>query len=284
VFQAINTYVDMSRKLLDQQSADVVMWPECAVPIPLRSNSAGGAYYRYMLSKLTGTALLIGTLDFTDDGSGMTNGAVLIDRNGELAGKYAKYHRVPFGEYVPFREFLPQFMIKTFDMGRDLTAGKALEPVTLNPDIRIGTAICYEGVFSYVTAALADNRANVLAALSNDVWYPRSSEPEQHLANVVMRCVETGLPMIRCSNNGGSGVVTAEGEFRQYIGTRAERPELLRETASGVVEVTIEKNPELTVFVRFGNWFIYLLAAGLFAEMYALLFRSRKRSRTHARG
>jgi apolipoprotein N-acyltransferase len=110
-----------------------------------------------------------------------------------------------------------------------------------------------------VSAGFVRQGANVLAAISNDVWYPESSEPEQHLANAVMRCVETGLPMVRCGNNGGSGVVSSKGVFHSYIGTPAERPELLREKAAGKVQVTFEKNPEITPAVRFENLLIWLL-------------------------
>ena len=243
-----------------KQRPDAVFWPECAIPIPLRSAAPLAGFYRQSLAPLLKVPLLIGTLDFTADRtSGMTNSALLIGTDGKVAGKYDKFHRVPFGEYVPFRKYLPEFMIETFDMGRDLTDGKELMPLEIIPGVRAGVVICYEGVFSYVTAGLARNGANVLTALSNDVWYPHSSEPEQHLANAVMRAVETGMPMIRCGNNGGSGVVSPQGVFQQYIGSGAARPELLRESAAGVVTVTLEKYPQKTFFVRCGSYFPFLL-------------------------
>ena len=160
---------------------------------------------------------------------------------------------------MPFRAWLPESWIEKFDMGRDLSAGKEIYPLNISADIRSGTAVCYEGVFSYLSAAFARKGANVLTVLSNDVWYPQSSEPEQHLANAVMRCVETGLPMIRCGNNGGSGVVNRRGIFTSYIGSPAARPELLREQAAGIVTVKLERTPGLTPAVRLENWIVYLL-------------------------
>jgi apolipoprotein N-acyltransferase len=155
-------------------------------------------------------------------------------------------------------------------MGRDLAAGKRIAALQISPEVRAGTAVCYEGVFSYMSAGFARDGANVLAAISNDVWYPESSEPEQHLANAVMRCVETGLPMVRCGNNGGSGVVTAKGQFTRYIGSDSDRPELLREQAAGIVETALERHPQLTLAVRFENYLIYLLMAVLFAAVLAV--------------
>lgn len=272
---AIETYSSMSVEILKKSAPDAIFWPECAVPVPLRSAAPLAEIYRKSLAPLLQVPLLIGTLDFPADGTpGMTNSGILIGKNGKIAGKYDKFHRVPFGEYVPFRSCLPEFMIEAFDMGRDLTAGKELVPLEIVPGIRAGVAICYEGVFSYVAAAFARNGANILTALSNDVWYPRSSEPEQHLANALMRAVETGLPMIRCSNNGGSGVVSPEGFFHQYIGSTADRPELLREKAAGVVTVTVEKYPRKTLFVRWGSYFPLLLTILLFAGAAGILFHS----------
>lgn len=273
---AVNTYSTMTAKLLSSETPHAVFWPECAVPIPLRSSAPMAGFYRRALAPLLKVPLLIGTLDFPFDGTqGMTNSALLINTKGAVAGKYDKFHRVPFGEYVPFREYLPEFMIEAFDMGRDLTGGRELLPIEIIPGIRAGVVICYEGVFSYVTAGLARNNANILVALSNDVWYPRSSEPEQHLANAVMRAVETGMPMIRCGNNGGSGVVSPQGVFQQYIGSDSPRPELLRESAAGVVSVTVEKFPQKTPFVRWGNYLPLMFALILLATFPALVRRKK---------
>lgn len=274
VLDSIRHYCRLSQDACAGQEVDTVIWPECAIPVAMRRRGYAGEYYRQMVFRLN-RQMIIGSLDFAQDGS-MTNSALLISPEGRFTGKYDKYHRVPYGEYVPLRNWLPESWVKAFDMGRDLTAGIAIEPLPVSDDIRAGTAVCYEGVFSYLSAAFARNNANVLAAVSNDVWYPASSEPEQHLANVVMRCVETGLPMVRCGNNGGSGVVNIFGEFTQYIGTPADHPELLRETAAGVVTVEFEKNPELTWAVRFENLLVYLLAAGVVIGFAALKLNQKR--------
>ncbi|MBR7130647.1 MAG: apolipoprotein N-acyltransferase [Lentisphaeria bacterium] len=277
IIKAVDTYTNLSEKFKDS-GADTIIWPECAVPIPLRCNHPLGEYFRKKAVSLQHT-LLLGTLDFSVDG-GMTNSALLISPEGRLLGKYDKFHRVPYGEYVPLRTYLPESWIEAFSMGRDLTAGNELKILPVKEDVKAGVAICYEGVFSYVSAGFAANGANVLAALSNDVWYPESSEPEQHLANAVMRCVETGLPMVRCGNNGGSGVVNRRGEFSSYIGTQSARPELLREQASGIVTVELEKNPQLTPAVRYPDWIIALFGFLLVSEFCLIsYFRNRGRKK-----
>ena len=273
VFDSIWIYGMLSKPYAGK--VDTVIWPECAIPIAYRSDYPLAAGFRNVISNMD-TQFLLGTLDY-DAENNMTNSALLIQPGGRITGKYDKFHRVPYGEYVPLRSWLPESWVKAFDMGRDLSAGKELRPIEIKPGVVSGTAICYEGVFSYVGNGFARNGANVLAALSNDVWYPESSEPEQHLANAVLRCVETGLPMVRCGNNGGSGVVTPYGSFTRYIGSSAERPELLREQASGIVEVTIERQPQLTWAVKYENAIVYLLLAFLLGEACWIFYVNRKK-------
>lgn len=271
ICRSIEIYTSLSKQVLSPD-VQTVIWPECAIPIPIRSNHPCAAFFRKSVLSLN-RQILLGSLDFDIHGN-MTNSALLISKSGKFDGKYDKYHRVPFGEYVPFRSLLPESWIEAFDMGRDLTGGKFIEPLPVSENIRVGTAVCYEGVFSYMSAAFARNGANVLAAISNDVWYPESSEPEQHLANAVMRCVETGLPMIRCGNNGGSGVVTSKGVFTRYIGSSVRRPELLREQAAGTVTVELERCPEPTFAVRFEHLFSGILLVGTIAA--AIIITTRK--------
>jgi apolipoprotein N-acyltransferase len=228
--------------------------------------------------------MLIGAIDLApvfpgDPKPYPTNSALFFDEHGTLRHKYSKIHRVPFGEYIPFRKYIPKLITEKIDMGRDIVSGADHSPVKLAPGVNAGVAICYEGVFGYITRESALRGANILVVLSNDAWYPASSEPEQHLANAVLRCVETGLPMVRCGNNGGSGVVTNKGIFTRYIGSAAPRPELLREKASGVVTVTVERFPAVTFAVKFENWLIYLLSALLLAETILLCCKKYQRSK-----
>jgi len=112
----------------------------------------------------------------------------------------------------------------------------------------------------------------VLIVLSNDAWYPESSEPEQHLANAVMRAVETGLPMIRCGNNGGSGVTT-----QSLLSSPETRPELLRGRGAGTVLLKVAAAPVPTFYVRYGEWFIALLAVIALSGFSVSLYRSWRR-------
>lgn len=272
--EALDIYAALAREAMTREpKPDIVIWPESAVPVPFRAAHPVSAQFRGVVQALALSCrvpMLIGAIDFQDplppDGRNLkvTNSALHFDGSGKLLHKYDKIHRVPFGEYVPFRSVLPEFVIRRIDMSRDLAPGTNFNPVPLGDGVRAGVAICYEGIFSYLTRAFALRGANVLVVISNDAWYPASSEPEQHLANAVMRAVETGLSMVRCGNNGGSLVVLPTGEITQVLEVPGpgKRPELRRGRGIRTVAVSVPARPGSTFFVRFGEWFVLLLALG----------------------
>ena len=297
VDEALTIYENLSKQaLVRHPEADIVVWPESAIPIlflstftrhdiPLPRGAAMNARYQSIVRNLClhhRKKLLFGALDFeeaslrrmkkNDPPLGITNTALLIDEWGGVAGRYDKFHRVPFGEYVPGRKYLPDKLVQMMDMGRDLVPGAALVPIAEltmatgqggQCKIRPGVVICYEGVFSYVTRELVLRGANVLVALSNDAWYPVSSEPEQHIANATLRAVECGIPMVRVGNNSGTGIVMPSGRFAQALevpGLEA-RPEIRRGRGFRLLKVPVVENPRQTYFIRNGDWFPVTLVA-----------------------
>ena len=274
--EALWVYHGLTQQALAaHQEAELILWPECAIPIPFDSahdraeeRNLIGVYQKSM--RHYRTPMLIGALDICKDLSrpdevGITNSALLL-KEGVVLGRYDKCHRVPFGEYVPGRAILPQTLLDAIDMGRDLTPGVSHDPFFFGKNLRPGVMICFESVFGYIARQTVLRGANFLIVLSNDAWYPTSSEPEQHLANATLRAVESGVPMLRCGNNGGSLVVTKYGTVGKVLTTPgAGRPELRRGRGFALFEMTIPETPEKTVFVRYGEWLIALFAAGVIA-------------------
>jgi apolipoprotein N-acyltransferase len=268
--EALDIYMAMSKQIVAQKP-DLIIWPETAVPYPYRGAGTVCRDYRFQLFSLIQKSkipMLIGTVEFEDLPSdatrqpGITNAALLIGKSGEPIAKYEKIKRVPFGEYVPFREYLPKWLVKMADMGRDLTPGKSLSPMNISPGIQAGIAICFEDVFDFIPREEARRGANLLLVITNDAWYPTSSEPAQHLAISIFRAVETGLPMLRVGNNSASCLIKPTGEITECLMTKklpngktVLAPEL-RGRASGIFPILVELKPHPTFYTRFGNLFI----------------------------
>ena len=308
--EALEVYGRLSEQGLAQHpDADITVWPEGAIPILYLSNLQRcsitlpeddlSAEYQRIVRSLTlikKKKMLFGALDLeeatlkrmrsNDPPLGVTNSALLVDEWGGVIGRYDKYHRVPFGEYVPFRKYLPESLIKLIDMKRDIVPGQKLAPIAELPItagqgrrcvVRPGVVICYEGVFGYVTRTVVRRGANVLVALSNDAWYPLSSEPEQHLANATLRAVECGVPMVRVGNNSGTGIVMPTGRFEQplMVPGPEKRPEIRRGRGFRMLLVPIVEFPPPTVYLRYGYFFPVLLTVFVVLMLvYAELHRS----------
>lgn len=271
--EALEVYMKLSAEVA-KLKPDIIIWPETAVPYPYRANLELCREYRFSMFSLIDRIrcpFLIGTIDFEDlpPGStrlpGTTNAAMLLNSNGMIGAKYDKVHPVPFGEYVPFRKYLPQWVINAIDMHRDLTPGTSLSPLEILPQIKAGISICFEDVFSYISRRETQLGANLLLVITNDAWYPTSSEPAQHLANSVFRAIETGLPMLRCGNNSATCLISPTGKITACLMTEDRgsvknarfAPEK-RGRCAGIIKVELNNSPEPTFFTRFGNVFIVL--------------------------
>lgn len=290
--EALDIYLELTGKLLETEPGiDLVVWPESAVPVAYRSGHPTGARFRSGIDRLLRkhrTPFLIGSIDFAPlardaaGAYGLTNSALLIHTpGGRVAAKYDKIHRVPWGEYIPFRRFLPQFIIRWIDMGRDLTPGGDYAPLEIKPGMRAGVAVCFESVFAYIAREEVRRGANFLVAISNDAWYPTSHEPEQHLANGIGRAAETGLPVLRSGNNGGTLVISPKGKILEVLTTPGEgRPEIRRGRGFGVLTLDVPRQPAMTFYVRCGEWLILaaaLLAAALLLAAAASCLEEKKK-------
>jgi len=281
---ALKQYLQLS-ELAILNKPDVVIWPETAVPYCYRSGHDFGDLYRFGLFKLLHRGqipFLIGTIDYDFEllKEGVPpeeipshNSAFLLDYKSEnlfnVVDKYHKIHLVPWGEYTPFGKYIPAIK-KAFGMGRDLSPGKRYTIFELKPGVKAGVNICYEDVFPEISANFAKSGANLLVVLTNDAWYPKSSEAEQHLANAVFRSVETRLPMIRAGNNSCSCLILPNGVIADTVSIKQDGSidPIGQSRGYSDFKIDIKKNPNLTFYTKYPNAFIWacsliVLAASL---------------------
>lgn len=276
---------------------DVIIWPETAVPVPYFSGHPFGTIFRFQISKLqkgNGIPLLFGTVDFgtdfenyrTQDDIPGYNAVFFMDGKNRVVDRYYKQHLVPWGEYTPMGAYYP-WIKKKFGMGRDLTHGKKYTLFELKAGVKAGVQICFEDIFPYIARGFVKRGANLLIVLTNDAWYPKSSESQQHMANSVFRAVENRRPMIRSGNNNCSCLILANGVIADTV-TKSigkDGKEVLQpETPSrdyGVFDVGVLKDPPLTFYTKYGD--VFVLFCGLlviFAIMHAI-WEWRKEKEQH---
>jgi len=165
---------------------------------------------------------------------------------------------VPFGEFLPFRDWLPRW-VRMLVPG-DLAPGKAANLLFLEkPAVRIGALVCFEDSLARETRALVLEGAQVLVNLTNDSWFGNSAGAAQHLANAKFRAIETRLPMIRCANTGETCSVDPMGRVDQRLEAFTEGIDTLA--------VLVPEHPLHTTYTRFGD--LWIAGCGLAALVLA---------------
>jgi len=248
--------VEIMRLLLEMTASPTkgqppthIVWPETAVPEFLAENPEDVKALARFVPK--GGALITGAPRIERHaGREITiwNSVHVVDDAGRIHATYDKFHLVPFGEYVPFPNWLG---IRKLAAGRvDFTPGPGPTSLSIPGAPHASPLICYEGIFPGRVVAAGEPAPQWLLNVTNDAWFGISSGPYQHLASVKLRAVEEGMPLVRAANNGVSGVFDAYGRTVAYagLGERSVVDALLPQwLASG------------TPFRLAGNWSLLLL-------------------------
>ncbi len=193
------------------------------------------------------------------------NSALVVDPQGHVAGRYDKIHLVPFGEFVPFKDFLVFAQKLTREVGE---LGRGTERKVFDIDgTRVGVFICYESVFPDEVRQFAGNGAQLLVNISNDGWYGNTSAPYQHLQMARMRAIENHRWMLVDTN---SGITSSIDPFGRVI---AKAPRNVRTVLRAPYSPLIET----TFYMRNGDifaWFCVLIS------VLAVFVRNRIPGRT----
>lgn len=259
--QSVDKYLLLTKHLFDDNSPEIIVWPETALPFyPTRSGytdilKAAAEYYD--TSIITG-APWFKVIDLDKKEIDYFNSSLLLTPSGEFAGSYFKSHLVPFGEYVPFKQFFP-FMAPLVEAAGDFTAGNVENPLTYK-NAKAGVLICFESIFPEIARKWSIEGANYLVNLTNDAWYGKSSAPHHSLAMTIFRAVETRKNLVRSANTGISGIINPLGQM-------VKRSPLFEPWAAAGKIKLFESQ---TFFVRFGYLFgpfCFLMSLGLFLRL-----------------
>jgi len=245
---------------------DLLLWPESATPYPV----VGEERMRVAIERLVEEVdrpLLMGNLAFPPGEDYYENAVFLVEPERGLHPRwYAKRELVPFGEFLPFRDWIP-FLEKAVAIGEDARPGDGplLLPFPVPGEGEIGPLVCYEDVFPALARSNVRAGADWLFVATNNVWYGEEAGAPQHAAHAVLRAVETRRPVLRSGIAGWSGWIDEWGVARAV--TDAEGSIYFR----GGEVLPVRRDPRfagvLTPYVRYGDWFVgacgLLLLGGL---------------------
>ncbi|WP_448578305.1 apolipoprotein N-acyltransferase [Thermaurantiacus sp.] len=245
----------------DRARLAAVVWPEGAIEFPLEETP----WLRTLVTRsLPPQAHLVaGTIaverDPRGEAIGLRNSMSLLDATGRILHRYDKAHLVPGGEFLPLRPLAERLGLQRLVPGTlDFWPGPGPETIALQGLPAMAAAICYEIIFP---GRVVDrrNRPDVILTVSSDAWFGPSGPP-QHFAQARLRAIEEGLPVVRVTPTGITGVISARGVVEASLPA----------DAAGHLLVTTPGALPPTPFARFGLWLPLLLGLLLLAAAAAL--------------
>lgn len=241
------------------ESRTHVIWPEAAPPFFLLSEPAGLDVIAQVLPDRA--TLLTGTVRLEREGEvrRFFNSMAAVSGDGRVLAVYDKSHLVPFGEYLPFHQWLEPLGITKLTGGSGgYTQGAGVRTLAIPGTPSFGPLICYEVIFPSAVVE-AGKRPQWLVTMTDDSWFGPWTGPYQHLGIAKVRAAEEGLPIVRAANTGVSAVIDPYGRLVTTLGLGE----------SGVIDsaLPVELAPPVYTFVGDAIFFFLALAltvAGLF--------------------
>ncbi len=191
------------------------------------------------------------------------NSVFLFDDQAGLRGVYDKRHLVPFGEYVPFRSWVP--FLDIIAGPADFVASAKNNLIYVPGIGQVQTLICYEVIFA---GHVLDPhmRPDLIVNVTNDAWFGATIGPWQHLYQSQMRAVEEGVPLFRVAN---TGISAAFDGFGRELGS-------IPLGESAYLDIPIPSVLTAPVFARFGNAGFFALCLGLSCAAWVLYRREKQ--------
>ena len=227
----VNTYLELSRSAGFEDVTHII-WPEGAVPglifetqglLPAIDQTfrSGTGEPPIFISQTLRAVPKPGS----DKYSYYNAAAAVTFRDGQapvISSYYDKQKLVPFGEFIPGGGLLEKLGLHSLSSALEsMSPGKSGDVPTLPGLPPVSIQICYEIIFpgfSEKARPQDGQNPNWILNLSNDSWYGNSTGPRQHINQARYRAIEQGLPVVRGTSGGISGVIDPYGRQLNQLG------------------------------------------------------------------
>ena len=194
---------------------DIVFWPESASDRDPRTDETARELIEEASEQL-GVPLVLGTQSYP--GENRYNEYVVWLPDGTIADSYAKQHPVPFGEYMPYKDFFRNFTAAVDLVSIDMLAGSGpavLDVPVADGSVRIASPICFEVADTPIVAEAVRGGAEMIVVPTNNASFGHSAESRQQFDMTRFRAIEHGRTAIQISTVGVSGIVEPNGVTRE---------------------------------------------------------------------
>jgi len=245
---------------------DLVVWPENASDKDPAADPETAAILQDLVDNKLHRPLIFGSI--TSSGDKLFNSSKLWIPGRGVVDQYDKKRPVPFGEYVPDREFfykLAPDLIGLIYRGYEFGTRDGIFAID---KAKLGILICFEEAIDEVPRDVVTDGAQVLIAQTNNADFGHSDESVQQLAIARLRAIETGRAIVNISTVGPSAIIDRNGNVLDA--TKSYVPDF--------VIADVPKYSDLTLTMRGGWLFDPITAAGAAIWCVWLVIDNRRKT------
>jgi len=267
-YAVIDAQVAATEPLLGHRM-DLLAWPEGGVDYDPTQDAPtaailDGIQQRSGATLLANAAVRKGANDY--------NLSFVWQAGHGITQSYAKWHPVPFGEYVPDRWLFEPLAPELIGLiGRGYTPGTTAPVVTVK-GVGVGLAICFDVIYDDVIRTGARDGARLFVFQTNNADFRGTDENIQQLAFARARALETGRSVVNISTVGRSQVIAPDGSELDGIPAGT----------AGHLLADVPLRTGLTPAILAGGWIDGILGWGSVAALAAAGVFMRRRRGPHA--
>lgn len=235
-------------------------------------------YILYDMIRYTQTYHLLGTTIIKEDTNENAynpyqyyNGMEFINDRGNVIGEYSKIKLVPGGESYPFQD--NEFLLNTFPFKNIISfmyaqfdkaganrwnRGRSLTVFNHPNGYRFSGIICFESAFGDFVRKFVYDGSQTLAVITEDAWSYSDGSLLQHFYMSVFRAIENRRDIVHNGNSGVTGHISSTGRIISTL--PFWKPDYM------IANVAL--NDKLTIYTRFGEWFVYLCLIFIFVFLF----------------
>ncbi len=180
------------------------------------------------------------------------NSLVVLNHKLEILSLYNKVNLVPFGEFLPFENFLSKYGLKKITRGyTSFSAGDTRNTINLGSKFNkkiILPLICYEVIYSGKVKK-KNQFPDLVINISEDAWFGKSIGPYQHFSKAIYRSIEEGIFIARSANKGISAFIDPNGRVLKSLNMGE----------SGNIKSNFPSFSQSTIFSHYGNKIFFLI-------------------------
>ena len=223
--RSFRVYAELTEQAADD-GATLIVWPETALAytlfkVPSYSKTKAPLYMVHDLADRTGTTVMVSTFTstqyFDPEAEDNSYNSVIVFYPDSTYDEdiYVKRNLVPFGEYVPWRDFLLKIVPVLGEINMlesDVARGdKAVAVDTKSLGVSVGPIICFDSIYEESVRQTVNAGAEIITVSTNDSWFSDSAAVYMHNNHAKFRAIENGRYVVRSANTGVSSIVAADG-------------------------------------------------------------------------